>query len=193
MGLSGTVRELPLSDLVEMIALGGKTGRLVIRDDRGDVLGEVVLNAGRLAHAISGGLAAEKAFARLMGVTSGSFDFTLTGPPEGKSLDIPAQSLLMDAMRRVDEIAELSLAVPPEARVRAVGGAAAGDALEGFLLAALSRGEGEVAELLAQCVREGTGDEHDALVALKTLLARHAIELVGVPGGGGSGGETPST
>ena len=46
MGLKGTFAELPLPDLVEMAALGRKTGRLVVYDGKGSVAGSLSLRAG---------------------------------------------------------------------------------------------------------------------------------------------------
>src|SRR5659263_28949 len=48
MGLSGSFAELPLADLIEMTALGAKTGRLVLSDETGAVAGELAFRAGLL-------------------------------------------------------------------------------------------------------------------------------------------------
>jgi hypothetical protein len=168
--------ELPLSDLIGMVSLGGKTGRLVVRGVDGGIVGELVFRAGRLASAAAGGLTAERAFFKLLGVTLGTFEFTAEALPIAGSLDLPTESLLMDGMRRIDEVAELSRDLPADTRLRASAGASAETALERVVLTTLARGEATVSGLLAEASRSGTGDDHDALVTLTQLQARGAIQ-----------------
>ena len=62
MGLKGNLAELPLADLIEMTALGGKTGRLTLFDAGGAACGALAFRDGRLVDAVCGALDAEKAF-----------------------------------------------------------------------------------------------------------------------------------
>ena len=48
MGLKGDLAELPLTDLVEMTSVGGKTGRLVLFDEEDAVAGVLMFRGGRL-------------------------------------------------------------------------------------------------------------------------------------------------
>ena len=51
MSLKGALTELPLSDLVEMTSLGGKTGRLLVSAADGTVAGRLDFREGRLVDA----------------------------------------------------------------------------------------------------------------------------------------------
>ncbi|MFA4964828.1 MAG: DUF4388 domain-containing protein [Thermoleophilia bacterium] len=196
MGLKGTFFELPLPDLVEMAALGRKTGRLVVYDARGAASGELSLCAGRVVGARCRGLAAEKAFYALLAVTDGSFDFDPSAQLGEETCDLPAGGLLMEAMRRLDEVRRLRRAWPAGTRVRgrAAGEASAGQPegeVEALALTALGSSRADLAELAVALV-VGTGaDEYEAWTALRRLEVRGLL-AVEVPEAGVAG-EAPST
>ena len=104
MGLIGDLGELPLADLVQMTSVGGKTGRLVIFDEEDAVAGVLMFRGGRLVGARSGELTAEKAFYALLGVRTGSFEFDPSAELEEDEVNLPTESLLIEGMRRLDEV-----------------------------------------------------------------------------------------
>jgi len=48
MSLEGDLRELPLASLIEMTALGSKTGLVLLHDHEGPEVGRLVFRDGRL-------------------------------------------------------------------------------------------------------------------------------------------------
>ena len=122
MGLKGDLGELPLSDLVEMTSVGGKTGRLILYDEEDAVAGVLLFRGGRLVGAQSGELTAEKAFYALLGLRTGSFDFDPTADVDEGDVNLPTESLLIEGMRRLDETYRLRRRMPAPALVRYLGG-----------------------------------------------------------------------
>lgn len=101
MGLSGNTRELSLADLILVKANDPGTCRLRLNGPAGD--GLLVLRGGKVVHAVYGELPAADAAYLL--VTEEAVDFNVESDVEmsGQTLDMGAQELLLEAMRRFDE------------------------------------------------------------------------------------------
>jgi hypothetical protein len=176
MGLRGDLGEMPLSDLVEMTSVGGKTGRLVLYDEEDAVAGVLMFRGGRLVGAQSGELKAEKAFYALLAVRTGSFDFDPTAEVEEGDVNLSTESLLIEGMRRLDETYRLRRRLPAPAIVRYVGGAA-DDPLEVRLLGYLGPGARTVGDVVEGLLVGGDADEYDALHALRRLVASGTVSV----------------
>ena len=124
MGLKGSLAELPLADLIEMTSLGGKSGRLTLFDEGGAMAGELAFRDGRLVGVLCGELGAEKAFYALLALKNGAFDFDPAAELDDESCNLPIESLLLEGMRRLDELRRLRSDLPAPARVRLLGGGA---------------------------------------------------------------------
>ena len=122
MGLIGDLGELPLPDLVQMTSVGGKTGRLVLFDEEDAVAGVLMFRAGRLVGARCGELTAEKAFYALLGLKTGSFDFDAQAELDEDEVNLSTETLLIEGMRRLDEVYRLRRTLPAPAFVRYRGG-----------------------------------------------------------------------
>lgn len=176
MGLSGSFAELPLADLIEMTALGGKTGRLVLSDETGAVAGELAFRAGLLVGATCGELSAEKAFYALLALTGGGFDFDPEAVLDEGICNLRTESLLIEGMRRLDEIQRLRRLLPAPARVWLLGGEAQ-DAVEARVLGYLGPGARHLGDIVAGVLVGGEADEYDALKALRRLTARSVTRI----------------
>ncbi len=177
MGLKGSLAELPLTDLVEMTSVGGKTGRLVLCDEEGLVAGELTFRGGRLVGAVCGALAAEKAFYALLALKSGSFDFDPAAVLADESCDLATETLLMEGMRRLDELRELRRALPAPARVRYLSGEGS-EPVEARVLAHLGPGARLLGDIVEGVLVVGGGaDEYDVLAALRRLAARDVVRV----------------
>lgn len=193
MGLIGDLGELPLPDLVQMTSVGGKTGRLVILDEEDAVAGVLMFRGGRLVGARAGELAGEKAFYALLGVRTGSFEFDPTAELDEDEVNLPTESLLIEGMRRLDEVYRMRRLLPAPAVVRYLGGGTE-DPLEIRVLGYLGPGARTVGDLVAGILVGGDADEYDALQAL-THLEELQVVRVEVPDGAGGadrpGGRPP--
>ena len=125
MGLTGGLDELALADLVEMTALGSKTGRLTLTDEEGGVAGSLSFRDGRLVAAACGPLADERGFYALLELKAGSFDFDPQAQLDEETCNLSTESLLMEGMRRIDEIRRLRHIMPAPAIARLLAGIAA--------------------------------------------------------------------
>jgi hypothetical protein len=176
MGLKGTLAELPLADVIEMTSLGGKTGRLTLSDEDGAAAGELAFRDGRLVGAVCGELGAEKAFYALLGLQDGAFDFELAAEFDDENCDLATQSLLMEGMRRLDELRRLRCELPASARVKLVGGEAE-DELEARVLDYGGRKARPLGGIVEGLLSGGDADEYDALRALQRLAARGVVRV----------------
>lgn len=174
MGLKGDLTELSLSDLVEMTSLGGKTGRIFIRDADESLLGDLAFRAGRLVGARCGELTAEKAFYALLIVKNGSFEFDPVDPSDEDTLNLGTELLLIEGMRRVDEIMRLRSHYP--APVRLLGGEGE-DAVERRVLDSLGDGTCHVGDIVEGILAGGHADEYEVLHALQRLVQRKIVRV----------------
>jgi len=176
MGLKGDLTELPLPDLIEMTAMGRKTGRLVIFGPDGAVAGHLAFRDGRLAGAHCDGLSAEKAFYALLAVTTGTFEFDSAAGLDESACNLGTESLLIEGMRRLDEIQHLRRRIPAPAKVRLLGGEP-GDAVETRVLGYLGPGARRVGDIVDGVLVGGHADEYETLHALDRLVERGVVRV----------------
>ncbi len=107
--MSGTIDEIPLPDLLQLLSQSRKSGVLAVRGVQG--YGKIYLREGRIYYASiddSFDLSPLKAFYRLMTWKSGAFELQ---PPDDKEfleeIDESTEGLLMEAMRQIDELEHL--------------------------------------------------------------------------------------
>lgn len=116
-GFAGSLKDFPLAELLQALDLGRKTGRVEVVCD--DLRGEMLLREGRVVDASLGGLDGEDAAYALLSLGDGTFDFEARPVEEDGGLNGSTASLLMEALRRVDEErraqAETGEAPPSEA------------------------------------------------------------------------------
>lgn len=179
MGLRGDLAELRLPDLVEMTAIGGKTGLLVLYDEEDAVAGDLSFRSGRLVGARCGALAGERAFYALLALAAGTFHFDPAATLHADGCDLPTESLLIEGMRRLDEVERLRRSLPAPARLRLLDGKAQ-DELEARALAYLGPGARRVGDVVDGLLVGGETDEYDALRALDRLRSRGVVRLEGV-------------
>jgi hypothetical protein len=175
-GLIGDLGELPLPDLVQMTSVGGKTGRLVLFDEEDAVAGVLMFRAGRLVGARSGELSAEKAFYALLGLKTGSFDFDAQAELDEDEVDLSTEMLLIEGMRRLDEVYRLRRQLPAPAFVRFIGGGTE-DPLEARVLGYVGPGARTVGDIVEGVLVGGDADEYDALSALSRLVLSGTVAV----------------
>jgi len=174
--LSGDLDLFGLPGLLQSLQQTEATGRLVIRDEQGRIAAELHLAGGRLADCRSGRLAGDAAFYQLLELPfPGSFEFTRgasgPAPPAGGSRDL--FGLLLESMRRHDELRRARALVPDAALLRA--GSARPTGPEG-------EQDGELLRAVWMRVRDGAraADCDDAapvdLYRIRTLLAHWVAE-----------------
>src|SRR5205823_5470661 len=128
--VQGRLEEIPLVDLVQLLATSKKTGAIVITGDRG---GRVHLRGGKVVSTVIDAdptLPPRKALYRMVSWSQGGFEFV---PQEGDLRPMPneiadaTEHLIMDAMQQADALARgglpaataaIGIAMPLSTRLR---------------------------------------------------------------------------
>jgi response regulator RpfG family c-di-GMP phosphodiesterase len=100
-GLSGALKDMSLAEVVQILGQGRKTGGL--RITAGQKVGEVFFLEGLIAHATFQNMRGEEAFYSLMTLADGDFRFTPDVKSGERSIQAQTETLLLEAMRRLDE------------------------------------------------------------------------------------------
>lgn len=100
--MTGTLGLFSLVDLFQLLAAARRTGRLTIEHP---VTGaRIYFDRGQVVHAEFGELAGEAAIYTLFADERGSFEFRLGLPSPAKSIAVGTENLVLEAMRRLDEV-----------------------------------------------------------------------------------------
>lgn len=110
MAFQGSLKELPLPDIIQLVSVSGKTGVFTLRNGADN--GEIFLRKGQIAHATVGALAGEEAVYELAIWREGDFVFEPGRETETTSITRSNTNLLMEAARRIDEWQVLSKRIP---------------------------------------------------------------------------------
>ncbi len=108
--IEGNLAQIPLVDLLQILAVNRKTGRLTV--EREGERAEVALEQGRVVDARMGAAAGEKALYRLLTRHEGQFAF-VPGPSGGEErIERKLEELVLEGLRQADEIARLLPSLP---------------------------------------------------------------------------------
>ena len=110
MAFQGSLAELHLPDIIQLVSVSGKTG--VFRLTDGGNHGDIWLHEGRIVHAEHEDLSGEEAVYALAIWRTGEFRFEAGIPSPRQSIQKSNTNLLMEAARRLDEWRVLSKKIP---------------------------------------------------------------------------------
>lgn len=110
MSFQGSISELPVPDIIQLVSVSGKTGMFLLL--RGSERGSIYLRNGRIVHAEVDGVSGEEAVYALAIWSTGDFQFTPGKESETVTIDKTNTSLLMEAARRLDEWKVLARKIP---------------------------------------------------------------------------------
>jgi hypothetical protein len=113
--MSGSIVEIPLADLLQLLGNAKKNGVLTVHSDRG--LGRINLREGQIYHAAiddNFAIGPRKAFYRILGWASGTFELE---PPDDhlvtEEITETTMALLLEGTRHLDELKLLATKLPP--------------------------------------------------------------------------------
>lgn len=110
MSLQGSLSELPLPDVIQLVSVSGKTGAFEIQGELGS--GRIYLRDGQIVDAMVGNLHGDSAVYEMAIWTEGTFTFK-PGEESGKvTIHMSNASLMMESARRLDEWRVLSRKIP---------------------------------------------------------------------------------
>lgn len=110
MAFQGSLAELHLPDIIQLISVSGKTGVFHLTD--GALKGQIFLNEGKIVHAEIDDASGEEAVYALAIWSQGEFRFDPGIATEVRTISKSNTNLLMEAARRLDEWRVLSKKVP---------------------------------------------------------------------------------
>jgi hypothetical protein len=110
MAFQGSLAELHLPDIIQLISVSGKTGVFHLVD--GALRGQIYLNDGKIVHATLEDVAGEEAVYALAIWNQGEFKFEPGVATEHRTISKSNTNLLMEAARRLDEWRVLSKKIP---------------------------------------------------------------------------------
>ncbi|MEP6905396.1 MAG: DUF4388 domain-containing protein [Gemmatimonadales bacterium] len=114
MAIRGNLSEASLPDVVQLLAMGSKSGCLTLQVD--DASGSIYFDTGRISHACVDDrrLETDDAVFAMFNWTHGLFSFEPgIMPPKGASRDpVDPQELLLEGARRVDEWSQIEKKIP---------------------------------------------------------------------------------
>jgi response regulator RpfG family c-di-GMP phosphodiesterase len=100
-GVSGSLKEMDLPDLVQVLSQGRKSGALHIQSSAGP--GEIHFAEGKIVHVAYKGQEGEQAFYDLLHLNDGSFQVDPSAKAEKITVKLSVESLLLEGMRLLDE------------------------------------------------------------------------------------------
>jgi pSer/pThr/pTyr-binding forkhead associated (FHA) protein len=112
--MSGSIEEIPLPDLLQLLSTSRKSGVLTVRSDRGT--GKIYLRKGQIYYASiddNFAIRPQKAIYRLLTWSTGAFE--LEAPDERQVMEEISESteaLLMEGVRHLDEIRRIEPELP---------------------------------------------------------------------------------
>ena len=101
MAFQGSLAELHLPDIIQLVSVSGKTG--IFHLTEGPQKGEIYLKEGRIVHAELADIEGEEAVYELAIWRKGEFRFDADVEPPRETIQKSNTSLLMEAARRLDE------------------------------------------------------------------------------------------
>ena len=110
MSLQGSLSELPLPDVIQLVSVSGKTGAFEIQCDEAE--GKIYLRDGQIVDALVGRLRGDSAVYEMAIWSQGSFSFNPGEESEQVTIHMSNASLMMEAARRLDEWRVLSRKIP---------------------------------------------------------------------------------
>ena len=110
MSFQGSLNELPLADIVQLVAVSGKTGMFSMT--RASEKGYVYLQNGHITHAKLGEVEGDDAIYALALWNQGTFQFSPGVESEARTISRSNTNLLLEAARRSDEWKILSRKIP---------------------------------------------------------------------------------
>lgn len=100
-GVSGSLEEMSLPDVLQILSNGRRSGKLVVKGTNRS--GEIHFHSGEVWDAVCEGKKGEVAVYALLSIHAGEFQLDPSYVPKTRVIHAGAESLLLEGMRRIDE------------------------------------------------------------------------------------------
>lgn len=111
--IEGNLAQMSLVDILQIFSMNKKSGALVVRREETFEEGMIFLQSGEIINATAGIAKGEKALYRLLGWSSGKFEYIPKNFNPGENIGKAMDSLLMEGMRQLDEWKRMAAEFPP--------------------------------------------------------------------------------
>ncbi len=112
---SGTLKQMSLPDILQMLSLNQRTGNLYIKsDDDNEKMAVICIKEGKIVNAKLKDALGVKGFYRILNIKEGFFKFIPAEPELPAEINESTDSLLMEGLRQNDELNELKKSFPEE-------------------------------------------------------------------------------
>jgi len=110
MGLDGNLKDFDLSDILQLIQMGKKTGALQV--ESGSNAGTMFFKEGAAVHAAASDIKGDNAVNRILRWRQGSFAFKPDVTTDQLTIQTPLQHLVLEAARQIDEWQDIQKLIP---------------------------------------------------------------------------------
>jgi len=110
MALQGSLADISLPDVIQLVSVSGKTGVFTLSSEGVD--GKIFLKDGQIADATAGKLSGDLAVYEMASWRKGQFIFTANIEPARVTVTKSNTNLMMEAARRLDEFRVLQRKIP---------------------------------------------------------------------------------
>ena len=100
-GVSGSLSEMGLPDIIQILGAGRKTGKIILKNN--DLGAELFMEDGRIVNAIINDLKGEEAFYKILFWNEGNFTIDPTVKITERLINVSNDSLMLEGYRRMDE------------------------------------------------------------------------------------------
>jgi len=100
-GVSGSLSEMSLADIIQILSAGRKTGKIILRNQEQSA--EIHMEDGRVINALIDNLKGEEAFYKILYWSEGTFTIDPNIEISERLINLSTDSLMLEGYRRMDE------------------------------------------------------------------------------------------
>jgi response regulator RpfG family c-di-GMP phosphodiesterase len=100
-GVSGSLSEMGIPDIIQILGAGRKTGRITLENNGATAC--IDMDEGQVVNALIEDMKGEEAFYKILYWTQGTFSIDPTAKPEERLITASIDSLMLEGFRRMDE------------------------------------------------------------------------------------------
>lgn len=114
----GKVTEINIFDFVQMLLFSKKNKLVFLHSDISTVDGKIFIKNGEVIHAQYNGTEGVEAFYKIMSIQKGSFKDEFYEEPEKTTINLPANVLLIEAAKKIDDLSSQEIVSPKDERIK---------------------------------------------------------------------------
>jgi len=175
MALTGTFEDVSFAELLQLLNVGHKSGRLSVW--RGTERAEIFLSEGDVARAMSRRDRGPEVVYRIMGWQAGEFRFERSDDPVHRDISQSTEALMLEGMKRFDEWEHVGSEMPEMEVVLRQRAFAVNELFDSLGVAAQKVLQlVDARRTVATIIRESGLDAQEAMAGVEELLAQGIVD-----------------